>query len=189
MTLPQDLAYGTTASVIIQAITGEVAINPAGRWHIADHPAPGDGPVVITTGLGTGDAAGLKSRLPKSNTAPIYSPVTRHSRWPHAAAALPPSGHGSNGATAARRIRRSAVPTPKARTAFGIPESRAVFVVFGVNPLMRRDFERRLPDHGHPDEAAAAGNTVFNARRRIRKIFGNIHEVVQMPNLIEVQRE
>src|SRR5690242_12682613 len=26
-------------------------------------------------------------------------------------------------------------------------------------------------------------------KRRIRKIFGNIHEVVQMPNLIEVQRE
>jgi len=28
-----------------------------------------------------------------------------------------------------------------------------------------------------------------SARKRIRKIFGNIHEVVQMPNLIEVQRE
>ena len=27
------------------------------------------------------------------------------------------------------------------------------------------------------------------ARKRIRKVFGNIHEVVQMPNLIEVQRE
>ncbi|HEX4693153.1 DNA-directed RNA polymerase subunit beta [Sphingomonas sp.] len=27
------------------------------------------------------------------------------------------------------------------------------------------------------------------AKRRIRKVFGNIHEVVQMPNLIEVQRE
>src|SRR6201995_640748 len=26
-------------------------------------------------------------------------------------------------------------------------------------------------------------------KRRIRKVFGNIHEVVQMPNLIEVQRE
>ena len=25
--------------------------------------------------------------------------------------------------------------------------------------------------------------------KRIRKIFGNIHEVVAMPNLIEVQRE
>ncbi|MEI6419578.1 MAG: DNA-directed RNA polymerase subunit beta, partial [Sphingomonadales bacterium] len=29
----------------------------------------------------------------------------------------------------------------------------------------------------------------FNARRRIRKSFGRIGEVVQMPNLIEVQRE
>ena len=27
------------------------------------------------------------------------------------------------------------------------------------------------------------------AKRRIRKVFGNVHEVVQMPNLIEVQRE
>ena len=26
-------------------------------------------------------------------------------------------------------------------------------------------------------------------QRRIRKIFGNIHEISQMPNLIEVQRE
>ena len=29
----------------------------------------------------------------------------------------------------------------------------------------------------------------FNNRRRIRKNFGHIGEVVQMPNLIEVQRE
>ena len=28
-----------------------------------------------------------------------------------------------------------------------------------------------------------------SAKRRIRKIFGDIHEVVKMPNLIEVQRE
>src|SRR3546814_3193672 len=27
------------------------------------------------------------------------------------------------------------------------------------------------------------------ATRRIRKLFGNIHEAVEMPNLIEVQRE
>src|SRR3569623_3281882 len=26
-------------------------------------------------------------------------------------------------------------------------------------------------------------------KKRIRKVFGNVHEVVQMPNLIEVQRE
>ena len=31
--------------------------------------------------------------------------------------------------------------------------------------------------------------TRASAKRRIRKIFGDIHEVVQMPNLIEVQRE
>ncbi len=37
----------------------------------------------------------------------------------------------------------------------------------------------------------AGGKTAGNAtaRKRIRKVFGNIHEVVQMPNLIEVQRE
>ncbi|MBN8808316.1 MAG: DNA-directed RNA polymerase subunit beta [Sphingomonas sp.] len=36
-----------------------------------------------------------------------------------------------------------------------------------------------------PSMKAAAAT----AKRRIRKVFGNIHEVVQMPNLIEVQRE
>ena len=30
---------------------------------------------------------------------------------------------------------------------------------------------------------------IAGAKKRIRKVFGNIHEVVQMPNLIEVQRE
>src|SRR3546814_2505550 len=29
----------------------------------------------------------------------------------------------------------------------------------------------------------------FIGKKRIRKVFGHIHEVVQMPNLIEVQRE
>ncbi|TPG18580.1 DNA-directed RNA polymerase subunit beta [Sphingomonas koreensis] len=33
------------------------------------------------------------------------------------------------------------------------------------------------------------GNEGGTAKRRIRKVFGDIHEVVQMPNLIEVQRE
>ncbi|HQV03300.1 MULTISPECIES: DNA-directed RNA polymerase subunit beta [unclassified Novosphingobium] len=35
----------------------------------------------------------------------------------------------------------------------------------------------------------AAGAVRASAKRRIRKIFGDIHEVVKMPNLIEVQRE
>ena len=34
-----------------------------------------------------------------------------------------------------------------------------------------------------------AGANTGTAKKRIRKIFGDIHEVVQMPNLIEVQRE
>ena len=29
----------------------------------------------------------------------------------------------------------------------------------------------------------------LSRKRRIRKIFGDIHEVIDMPNLIEVQRE
>src|SRR3954467_11201891 len=37
--------------------------------------------------------------------------------------------------------------------------------------------------------AKQRGGEGGTAKRRIRKIFGNIHEVVQMPNLIEVQRE
>jgi len=41
-------------------------------------------------------------------------------------------------------------------------------------------------DGGTARSAQAKGGT---AKRRIRKVFGNIHEVVQMPNLIEVQRE
>jgi len=36
---------------------------------------------------------------------------------------------------------------------------------------------------------AKAPATAGSKKKRIRKIFGNIHEVVQMPNLIEVQRE
>ena len=36
---------------------------------------------------------------------------------------------------------------------------------------------------------AKAPEAQGSAKKRIRKIFGDIHEVVQMPNLIEVQRE
>ncbi|MES2269977.1 MAG: DNA-directed RNA polymerase subunit beta [Pseudomonadota bacterium] len=38
-------------------------------------------------------------------------------------------------------------------------------------------------------KAAPPASTMTGAKKRIRKVFGNIHEVVQMPNLIEVQRE
>ena len=38
-------------------------------------------------------------------------------------------------------------------------------------------------------EAPAAKRGRNTATRRIRKIFGNIHEISEMPNLIEVQRE
>jgi DNA-directed RNA polymerase subunit beta len=40
------------------------------------------------------------------------------------------------------------------------------------------------------DAGSARSDRLSGTRkRRIRKVFGNIHEVVQMPNLIEVQRE
>ena len=35
----------------------------------------------------------------------------------------------------------------------------------------------------------SAGSAARMEQRRIRKIFGNIHEISEMPNLIEVQRE
>ncbi|HEY9580744.1 MAG TPA: DNA-directed RNA polymerase subunit beta [Rhizorhapis sp.] len=38
-------------------------------------------------------------------------------------------------------------------------------------------------------KAAHPAHLNSGAKKRIRKVFGNIHEVVQMPNLIEVQRE
>jgi len=38
-----------------------------------------------------------------------------------------------------------------------------------------------------PPQSGTAPST--GTKKRIRKVFGNIHEVVQMPNLIEVQRE
>jgi DNA-directed RNA polymerase subunit beta len=38
-----------------------------------------------------------------------------------------------------------------------------------------------------PPQTGKIGNS--GTKKRIRKVFGNIHEVVQMPNLIEVQRE
>ena len=39
------------------------------------------------------------------------------------------------------------------------------------------------------DSGSARREQASTRKRRIRKVFGNIHEVVQMPNLIEVQRE
>ena len=38
-------------------------------------------------------------------------------------------------------------------------------------------------------KAAQPTETRPTVSKRIRKIFGNIHEVSEMPNLIEVQRE
>ena len=42
---------------------------------------------------------------------------------------------------------------------------------------------------GAPVPTSARTKQTGTAKRRIRKIFGDIHEVVEMPNLIEVQRE
>ena len=37
--------------------------------------------------------------------------------------------------------------------------------------------------------ASRPAPATLSRQKRIRKIFGNIHEVIDMPNLIEVQRE
>lgn len=37
--------------------------------------------------------------------------------------------------------------------------------------------------------ASLGASTALSRSKRIRKIFGDIHEVIDMPNLIEVQRE
>jgi len=37
--------------------------------------------------------------------------------------------------------------------------------------------------------ASLGASTALSRQKRIRKIFGDIHEVIDMPNLIEVQRE
>ena len=38
-------------------------------------------------------------------------------------------------------------------------------------------------------QAAQASAPIAIAKKRIRKVFGNIHEVTEMPDLIQVQRE
>src|SRR3546814_19653622 len=49
---------------------------------------------------------------------------------------------------------------------------------------------RRKRRHNHmATKAAPATEQRSTASKRIRKIFGNIHEVSEMPNLIEVQRD
>src|SRR5690606_14977004 len=51
--------------------------------------------------------------------------------------------------------------------------------------------EEATPSMAKKSEATgtSVGATISSKKKRIRKIFGDIHEVVQMPNLIEVQRE
>ena len=60
--------------------------------------------------------------------------------------------------------------------------------VFDRDPGPRREQEARKNLHG--DQGSSGDpDTRPTASKRIRKIFGNIHEVSEMPNLIEVQRE
>jgi DNA-directed RNA polymerase subunit beta len=54
-----------------------------------------------------------------------------------------------------------------------------------VRSLKRRDFA--WPPSRSTFRTTLLGR--FTKQRRIRKIFGNIHEISEMPNLIEVQRE
>ena len=53
----------------------------------------------------------------------------------------------------------------------------------------RRDDEKRRDTSPWRPRRPGASENRSTASKRIRKIFGNIHEVSEMPNLIEVQRE
>jgi len=55
----------------------------------------------------------------------------------------------------------------------GFPESRP-----------GRQAEQELPDDNRESTMAQT----FTGRKRVRKFFGKIHEVAEMPNLIEVQK-
>src|SRR3954471_5149525 len=75
------------------------------------------------------------------------------------------------------RFTREAWPVSTRKASFGRRISGA------PRPAGRGD------THSMATTAPQAPDTRSSASKRIRKIFGNIHEVSEMPNLIEVQRE
>jgi DNA-directed RNA polymerase beta subunit len=65
------------------------------------------------------------------------------------------------------------------------------FTVFEGSQAAVRELQGE-PERGTPQErqqgATMAQTQTFNGRRRVRKFFGKIPEVAEMPNLIEVQK-
>ena len=85
---------------------------------------------------------------------------------------------------------------------FGSPQGRhmpcGLFAFFGVRfpqDTYFRRFNSAYQRRGKTPPMATKALTPVGtpgrsaAKKRIRKIFGDIHEVIKMPNLIEVQRE
>src|SRR5688572_25034168 len=68
-------------------------------------------------------------------------------------------------------------------------QSRAADFPPGPRPANSRGEAPSMAKTKASAAPAAASPARSNAKKRIRKIFGDIHEVVAMPNLIEVQRE
>ena len=66
---------------------------------------------------------------------------------------------------------------------FSGEEDLRLFAVF-ARPVLKKGVTTHMAS-----APAIARPAIASAKKRIRKVFGNIHEVVAMPNLIEVQRE
>ncbi len=101
-------------------------------------------------------------------------------------------GHGrKRRAFRSRHSNNAAAPVPEA--GLGVP---AAFWRLDGADRTRHEFSPDSPissGRQHSEEAPPPWrprqSRAAHLKRRIRKVFGNIHEVVQMPNLIEVQRE
>src|SRR5690606_6350784 len=107
--------------------------------------------------------------------------------------------------TAVRRSRPAGRPGRDARVMGAVvgnlfPEGRkSGFPETGFSPFWRvasrgpEKFCKARASRGRAPRRASQGATMaqtlsFNGRRRVRKFFGNIPEVAEMPNLIEVQK-
>jgi hypothetical protein len=70
----------------------------------------------------------------------------------------------------------------------------AIYPAHGIIFRLRASFSAKRDIRPSTKEAKSSPMATqpisrASAKRRIRKIFGDIHEVTQMPNLIQVQRE
>jgi hypothetical protein len=96
---------------------------------------------------------------------------------------LPSPGQGPNSARAKRigEEQRDSAPHFTRATGPGVQRGR------GLRRCSRKRREYAWRPRRSTHRTTLLGG--FTKQRRIRKIFGNIHEISEMPNLIEVQRE